>query len=187
MSSALQAVDFVFTRARTHTPSALEMASPRAAQPDTRRRPQARPCPSPGCPGVRSRARPGRAQSPLALVRGAHARVHTCVFIHFESLHIAVCISLVHQDGSVLASGTPCLYSVPRLAQNLTVLGPCEGSFAGTPEAWREAHDLQQKRGWRRTGRGSRSLSPPPWWPRCRASSSQGARSHPTVGGAPVL
>ena len=37
VSSALQAVDFVFTRARTHThthtPSALEMASPRATQP----------------------------------------------------------------------------------------------------------------------------------------------------------
>ena len=64
--------------------------------------------------------------------------MHTRVFIHFEPLHITVCISLVHQDGSVLASGTLCLYSVPRLAQNLTVLGPCEGSFAGTPEAWRK-------------------------------------------------
>ena len=130
VSSALQAVDFVFTRARAHThthPQCPRDGIPQGHTAGTHTD-SSRPGPSPlpGSPGIRTQACPGRARSPLALLTGCHACVHTRVFIHFEPLHITVYISLVHQGGSVLASDTYRFYLMPRLAQNLTILGPCE-------------------------------------------------------------
>lgn len=191
VSSALQAVDFVFTCAHAHThtpPQRPRDGVPQGHTAGTHTAgPRPGPSPPPGSPGIRTRACPGWAWSPLALLTGCGACVHTCVFIHFEPPHITVYISLARQGGSVLASDTHRFYSMPRLAQNLTILGPCEvGASLGLLRPG--GNPVICSRGGAGAGqRGAAEAFPLLPAAAVQASSSQRARSHPIVGGAPVF
>lgn len=191
VSSALQAVDFVFTCAHahthTHTPSTLEMVSPRATQPGRTQQ-------APGQGHLLRQGPQAYAREPALVGLGPHwlysqavAPACTRVFIHFEPPHITVYISLARQGGSVLASDTHRFYSMPRLAQNLTILGPCEvGASLGLLRPG--GNPVICSRGGAGAGqRGAAEAFPLLPVAAGQASSSQRARSHPIVGGAPVF